>query len=150
MTKEIIYIGDPMCSWCYAFSPVIQRLFEKHKDESKMSLVLGGLRSEALDSARSILARDIDYSDEFEVIALPTGDSVTLAILGDGAGPDLSQFVNYGLYSALGADYAVDARVENTLRPILRFDTAVANGWDARDDGVLVEEALPVNEICPL
>ena len=47
-------------------------------------------------------------------------------------------------------DDAVDARVENTLRPILRFDTAVANGWDARDDGVLVEEALPVNEICPL
>ncbi len=46
-------------------------------------------------------------------------------------------------------DDAVDAGVENTLRAILRFDTAVSDGRDARDDGVLVEEALPVDKICP-
>jgi len=41
--KEIIYIGDPLCSWCYGFSPVVQKLFAKHKDQAKMTLVVGGL-----------------------------------------------------------------------------------------------------------
>lgn len=43
--KEIIYIGDPMCSWCYGFSPTIQHLYQKHKDDAKMTLVLGGLHA---------------------------------------------------------------------------------------------------------
>ncbi len=41
--KEIIYIGDPMCSWCYGFSPVIQALYRKHRDQVKMTLTVGGL-----------------------------------------------------------------------------------------------------------
>ena len=24
--KEIIYVGDPMCSWCWGFSPVLKRI----------------------------------------------------------------------------------------------------------------------------
>ena len=43
VNKEIVYIGDPMCSWCYGFSPVIQHLNNKHKHEVKMTLVVGGL-----------------------------------------------------------------------------------------------------------
>ncbi len=43
MTKEIVYIGDPMCSWCYGFSPVIQHLYQKHRDDVKMTLIVGGL-----------------------------------------------------------------------------------------------------------
>lgn len=41
--KEFIYIGDPMCSWCYGFSPVIQALYRKHKNDVKMTLTVGGL-----------------------------------------------------------------------------------------------------------
>ncbi len=75
-------------------------------------LVLGGERSVRLDSARAILARDLDYSDGFEMITLPMGDSPVLSIDtppefaadGNGSGP----FVNYALYAALGADYAVN------------------------------------------
>lgn len=55
MTKEIIYVGDPMCSWCYGFSPVIQTLHDRHKDDVKMTLVLGGLRvgdEHVVDEAR--------------------------------------------------------------------------------------------------
>lgn len=44
-TKEIIYIGDPMCSWCYGFSPTIQHLYQKHKNTVKMRLVVGGLHA---------------------------------------------------------------------------------------------------------
>jgi hypothetical protein len=37
-------------------------------------VVLPG-RQAGLDSARAIVARDLDYSDRFEVITLPGGDS---------------------------------------------------------------------------
>ncbi|WP_164662204.1 DsbA family protein [Tropicibacter sp. Alg240-R139] len=40
---ELIYIGDPMCSWCYGFSPVIQSLKSNFRDNFKMSLCMGGL-----------------------------------------------------------------------------------------------------------
>jgi putative protein-disulfide isomerase len=39
----IIYVGDPMCSWCYGFAPEITELKEKLTDY-EFKLVLGGLR----------------------------------------------------------------------------------------------------------
>src|SRR3989442_4065820 len=36
-------------------------------------------RSTALDSARAVLARDLDYSDRFELITLPGGDSIRVS-----------------------------------------------------------------------
>lgn len=44
MSKELIYIGDPMCSWCYGFAPVIQTLHAKFAHELPMRIVVGGLR----------------------------------------------------------------------------------------------------------
>src|SRR5213592_2265596 len=32
-----------------------------------------------LDSVRAIVARDLDYSDRFEIISLPAGDSIRVA-----------------------------------------------------------------------
>lgn len=69
-------------------------------------LVLEGPGDTRLDSIRAILRRDLDYSDHFEVITLPPDDSTELGI---GAGAE-SDFVNYGLYAALGADFTVRAR----------------------------------------
>ena len=44
MNKEVIYVGDPMCSWCYGFTQVIGELRAKYQDRAKFSLVMGGLR----------------------------------------------------------------------------------------------------------
>jgi putative protein-disulfide isomerase len=45
MSEPILwYFADPMCSWCWGFSPVVQRLKEKYSDRLKFALVLGGLR----------------------------------------------------------------------------------------------------------
>lgn len=44
MQKEIIYFGDPMCSWCYGFSDVIRTVRQRYQDRAKVSLVMGGLR----------------------------------------------------------------------------------------------------------
>ncbi len=80
-------------------------------------LVLGGPHDELLDSIRSILQRDLDYSDRFELITLPGGDSLTIGIGLPGPNPARpaaagqqadGPYVNYPLYAALGADYAVN------------------------------------------
>ncbi|MCK0505367.1 DsbA family protein [Aromatoleum anaerobium] len=42
--KEIIYFGDPMCSWCYGFTNVIQELRASYSDRASVRLVMGGLR----------------------------------------------------------------------------------------------------------
>lgn len=81
-------------------------------------LVLGGERSLVLDSARLILQRDLDYSDEFEMITLPFGDSLTLGIgTADDSSVNDAPFVNYPLYAALGADFAVNvlARADSSI-----------------------------------
>jgi putative protein-disulfide isomerase len=40
------YFADPMCSWCWGFSPVIETLRDEYRDRMKIALVLGGLRHE--------------------------------------------------------------------------------------------------------
>jgi putative protein-disulfide isomerase len=39
---EFIYVGDPMCSWCWGFAPVLERMTEVY--EIPMRVVVGGLR----------------------------------------------------------------------------------------------------------
>ncbi len=73
-------------------------------------LVLGGPPDALLDSVRTILRRDLDHSDRFELISLPSGDSLILGLSDVGAGAGglaTAGFVNYPLYAALGAEYSV-------------------------------------------
>jgi putative protein-disulfide isomerase len=41
---SLIYIGDPMCSWCYGFGVPLGQLLASHPD-LQLQLVLGGLRA---------------------------------------------------------------------------------------------------------
>lgn len=41
---HLIYVMDPMCSWCYGFAPVIKRLVTEQEGTMQFKLVLGGLR----------------------------------------------------------------------------------------------------------
>ncbi len=76
-------------------------------------LVLNGPSRELHDSVRAILQRDLEFSDRYEMIYLPSGDSL---VLGVSTSPDRGPagesgvaaiYVNYALYAALGAEYAV-------------------------------------------
>jgi TolB protein len=85
-------------------------------------LVLGGESTAALDSVRAILRRDLLLSDHFEMITLPGGDSLLLGLTGASAEGEPAQatgpadpFVNYSLYAALGADYAVAFLVDDSV-----------------------------------
>jgi len=49
-----MYIADPMCSWCWGFAPVFDRLLEKY--DLPVHLVVGGLRP---GSAAKVLDDDM-------------------------------------------------------------------------------------------
>jgi len=43
--KEIIAVLDPMCSWCWGFAPVLEKLQNNLPKDTKLSICMGGLRS---------------------------------------------------------------------------------------------------------
>jgi len=102
-------------------------------------VVLTG-RAPGLDSVRTIMARDIDYSDRFELITLPGSDSIRLAAApgprpaaGTGAGKATggatsAAGLNYPLYQALGADFAA-ARCGASCAPGSLRSPIRASGW---------------------
>ncbi len=44
LKSGFIYVGDPLCSWCYGFSNELEKVKEHYKDEFFFSVVFGGLR----------------------------------------------------------------------------------------------------------
>jgi putative protein-disulfide isomerase len=42
--REIIYVGDPMCGWCWGFAPVARRLAERFGAQAQFRIIAGGLR----------------------------------------------------------------------------------------------------------
>jgi putative protein-disulfide isomerase len=45
MAKEIIYVGDPMCSWCWGFSPVLKQIQQDYSKDAPLRLIVGGLHA---------------------------------------------------------------------------------------------------------
>lgn len=56
--KHLLYIADPMCSWCYGFSPVITTLAERFADRLPVRVMLGGLRA---GNTQAMRAQDKEY-----------------------------------------------------------------------------------------
>jgi len=99
-------------------------------------LVMLPRTGQGLDSVRAMVARDLDYSDRFEVITLPGGDSIRLATT---TGPRRSSAggttatrggtqsaLNYPLYQALGADFALDITAAGDTTVATLHDIAAA------------------------
>ena len=46
MSARLLYVMDPMCSWCWGFAPIAQALVEQaHAAGVELHLVVGGLRT---------------------------------------------------------------------------------------------------------
>lgn len=43
MLPKIIYIYDPLCGWCYGFSPVIRKIQEEYKSRMDFEIISGGM-----------------------------------------------------------------------------------------------------------
>ncbi len=54
-SKTLIYVIDPMCSWCWGFSPVLDELISRYQERISFQLMVGGLRpgnTERFDDSR--------------------------------------------------------------------------------------------------
>lgn len=56
---QLLYFADPMCSWCYGFSPVIDAISEAFGEGLPIRLVLGGLRPGTTEPMSATARRDI-------------------------------------------------------------------------------------------
>lgn len=72
MDKELIYIADPMCSWCWGFSPVIHRIADALRPRGiGLRLLPGGLRT---DVSMPLAEYEVAYiMGEWRKIAQSTG-----------------------------------------------------------------------------
>lgn len=39
----VLYVYDPLCGWCFGFSPVMKKLYENYKDEIDFDVISGGM-----------------------------------------------------------------------------------------------------------
>src|SRR3989454_478375 len=94
-------------------------------------------RPGVLDSVRAIVARDLDYRDRFEMITLPGGASIRLGAAATppraagrrrtGGGGGEAGGLNYPLFQALGADFAV-ALAQATDTTVVTLHDVAAGG----------------------
>lgn len=71
MERELIYIADPMCSWCWGFSPVIHRVADLIRGRAALRVVPGGLRT---DTRMPLSEHEVAYiMGEWRKIAVQTG-----------------------------------------------------------------------------
>jgi putative protein-disulfide isomerase len=55
---EMIYVADPMCSWCYGFAPVMLALAQRFEAQLPLRLMMGGFRAGNTEAMRAV---DGDY-----------------------------------------------------------------------------------------
>ncbi|MGY8826152.1 MAG: DsbA family protein [Candidatus Latescibacterota bacterium] len=67
----LFYVADPMCSWCWGFSPAIEMICERFTDAVQLRYVMGGL---ARDSDQAMPAEMRRYvRGAWEEVASRTG-----------------------------------------------------------------------------
>lgn len=73
--KELIYIADPMCSWCWGFSSVIQQIADRLHVQGAATLRIlpGGLRTEAASEMGQKAADEVMH--HWQDVAKATGQA---------------------------------------------------------------------------
>lgn len=55
---HFLYVADPMCSWCYGFAPVVERIAAHFQGRLPVRIMVGGLRA---GNTRPMRDQDKDY-----------------------------------------------------------------------------------------
>lgn len=127
---ELIYVGDPMCSWCWGFAPVLEQLDARY--QLPLRTVVGGLRpGPAAEPLGTRLAEFLRH--HWEQIAELTGQPFDLS------GLDREDWT----YDTWPADVAVVAgRIVDESRVLAWFSRVqrafYAEGADITNRSVLV------------
>jgi len=57
--RLLMYFADPMCSWCWGFSPVIEEIKKRYDDDFRIALILGGLRPWSTEPVTATMRTEI-------------------------------------------------------------------------------------------
>lgn len=83
---ELIYVYDPLCGWCYGFSPVMLKVKEKFGDSLKISVISGGMVTGEREGPIGNIAPYIKhaYKDVEEASGVKFGDAFIKGTLEEG------------------------------------------------------------------
>ena len=140
-TPILWYFADPMCSWCWGFSPVIEAVRDAYRARLKVALVLGGLRPGETTSMTATARNEILHHWQqvhertgqpfrFEH-ALPDGfiydtEPASRAVVAAGG---LDPAHSFTLFKAIQSAFYAEGR--DVTRPDTLADLAAGIGLDA-------------------
>lgn len=75
---EFVYVGDPMCSWCWGFAPALEELDSRYS--IPLRVVMGGLRTGSQANPMDEQTRQ-QLADYWQGVAQRTGQPFTTASL---------------------------------------------------------------------
>ena len=129
------YFADPMCSWCWGFSPVIQHIMEDYEGRLKFALVLGGLRTGAVQPMSAQQREEILH--HWHEVHRMTGQAFQF----EGAMPE--GFI-YDTEPACRAVAAVSSIDINLIFPMFKAVQSAfyTRGMDVTQTGVLTDIAV--------
>ncbi len=75
---HFIYFADPMCSWCWGFSPVIAALRQRTAEVLPIRLVMGGLRPGTTSAMSEAARRDLvgHWTEIHQLTGQPFGEGL--------------------------------------------------------------------------
>lgn len=134
----LVYVFDPLCGWCYGFSPVVRRLWETTRDKTSWEVISGGM-------VRGDRVRPIGEIRDFLQQAIPRLEATT--------GVEMSQVFKDNVLAegslvlgsvepsrALTAAKAIDPEVAVPFAAALQQELYV-HGRDVRNTQVLEDLA---------
>ena len=124
---ELVYVADPMCSWCWGFAPVIEKV--EASFDIPLRIIIGGLRpgdrAEPIDRVRDYI------SHHWTQVAAASGQPF------DHAGLDRDDW----MYDTLMADTAVVTMRETAQHETRRFLDTVQRAFYSQRIDVTEAEA---------
>ena len=73
MSTNLLYVTDPMCSWCWGFSPVIDALRDHYSEGLPVYLLMGGLRPRINEPMNDSMKTEL--KEHWEHVQKKTGQS---------------------------------------------------------------------------
>lgn len=128
--RHLVYFADPMCSWCWGFSPVINGLADHFGDRLPVTVIVGGLRPGTAEPMSDAMRADIRH--HWEKVQERTGQPF-----------DFSFFDRTGfIYDTEPADRAIVVMRLLNPRIMLAYLQSVQRAFYAENRDVTDEDVL--------
>lgn len=139
MKSKIIYVYDPLCGWCYGFSPVIQKIQKEYSEKLDFEIISGGM---VVGDREGLIGDFADYI----LKALPRLEEMTGVKFGE---PYLSKLRDKSLYqSSLKPCIALEVFKSSNEKDAITFASSIQkaqyiDGHDLQGDSIYLELIKP-------